>query len=151
MEEGVKQGVKLGTFGLGELENGNPVCRFFKEDAVVSFSEDEILVKDNVCVAQRLAPGTTTAEIPVGPFEPGKGEAEWSKPPEVTEKVMTELTLKFGIPRGKVSQIMGVLNFLQNKYHSLDMEITAREGSMSEKEYSEKVKEALRQLGIHIE
>ena len=108
-------------------------------------------MKDNVCISQRIAAGAASTEIPVGPFEAGKGEAQWSKPPEVTEKVMTELTLKFGIPRGKVSQIMGVLNFLQNKYHSLDMEITAREGSMSEKEYSEKVKEALRQLGIDIE
>jgi hypothetical protein len=148
MEEGVKQGVKIGTFGLGELEDGTPVCRFFKEDASVSFGENEVLMKESLCIAQRQASGAATSTIPVGPFDPGKGEAQWTTPSAVSEETMNELTLRFGIPRGRVSQIMGVMNYLQSKFQSLDIELTARDGSLSQKEYSEKVKEALRQLGV---
>ena len=37
-----------------------------------------------------------------------------------------ELSLRFRVPRGKVSQIMGMMNFLQSKFQSLDVELTAR-------------------------
>src|SRR5207249_10403243 len=108
LEEGVRHGVKLGTFGLGELVDGTPSCRFFKEDASVSFSDNEVLVSDTLCISQRQAPGVETTVIPVGPFEAGTGQAQWTKPPEISEKVMNELTIRFGVPRGKVSQIMGI-------------------------------------------
>jgi hypothetical protein len=46
---------------------------------------------------------------------------------------------------------MGMMNFLQSKFQSLDVELTAREGSLSDEEYASKIKEALRQLGVSLE
>ncbi len=54
-------------------------------------------------------------------------------------------------PRGKISQIMGVMNFLQSKFQSLEMEIRAKDGSVTENEYADKIKEAMKQLGIDLD
>jgi hypothetical protein len=83
--------------------------------------------------------------------QPGGAEAQWSKSSEIGAKVLKELELKFTVPRGKISQLMGVMHYLQSKFQSLEMQIRAKEGSMSEDEYSSKIKEALRQLGIEID
>ena len=58
------------------------------------------------------------------------------------------MDLEFVVPRGKVSQIMGVMNLLQSKYQSLRITIRATDGSMSQDDYINKIKESLRQLGI---
>jgi hypothetical protein len=81
----------------------------------------------------------------------GEAEAQWTKSSEVSVKLLKELELKFKVPRGKISQLMGVMHYLQSKFQSLEMEIRAKDGSMCEDEYSNKIKEALRQLGIEIE
>jgi hypothetical protein len=46
---------------------------------------------------------------------------------------------------------MGVMNYLQSKFETLDVEIKAKGGSLSEEEYSSKIREALRQLGVRFE
>jgi len=147
------QGVKQGLFGLGELqEDGKAVCRYFKEDATISFSESEFLIKENICNAQRQAQATS-AEAPAMPVETAVAQPERTKTaePGVGVGVMRDLTLRFNIPRGKVSQIMGIMNFLQSKFQLLEMELRARNGTLSEEDYSNKIKEALRQLGIDVE
>jgi len=149
IDESIKEGVKTGLFGLGELHgDGTVVCRFFKEEPLIASTENEVLLKESVCVAQRQG-------IVVEPVEAitqiGEAEAQWMKSSEISAKMMNELELKFKIPRGKISQLMGVMHFLQSKFQSLEMEIRAKDGSMSEDEYSNKIKEALRQLGIEIE
>src|SRR5260370_41458100 len=91
----------------------------------------------------------------VGPFLPGTGSAQLSSAQTEGAAAVVEgkneLSLRFRVPRGKVSQIMGMMNFLQSKFQSLDVELTAREGSLSEEEYASKIKETLRQLGITVE
>ncbi len=46
---------------------------------------------------------------------------------------------------------MGVMNFLQSRFRSLEMEIKAKDGSLSEEQFKNKIKEALKQLGIDLE
>jgi hypothetical protein len=58
------------------------------------------------------------------------------------------VSLKFTVPLGKVSQVMGMMNFLQNKFKILRITINAIEGSISNEEYESKIKETLRQLGL---
>ncbi len=58
------------------------------------------------------------------------------------------MSLKFTVPLGKVSQVMGMMNFLQNKFKILRITINAIEGSISNEEYESKIKETLRQLGL---
>jgi hypothetical protein len=59
--------------------------------------------------------------------------------------------LRFLIPRGKVASIMGVMNFLQSKFDTLEIELIASEGRISEHDYEEKIKEAFSQMGIRLE
>jgi hypothetical protein len=148
LEEGIRLGVKQGFFGLGEMqEDGSINCRFFREEPTVSFSDSEVLIKDSVCLAQRQMPQPTAEPAPTA----GEAGVKWSRPSEISAKLMSELELKFKVPRGKISQIMGVMNYLQSKFQSLEMEIRAREGSLSEDDYANKIREALKQLGIEIE
>jgi hypothetical protein len=126
------------------------VCRYFKEDATVSLSDSEVLIRDSLCLpqvvsrqgetGQSLSPIVGTSGIIAGtPHIPG-----------ICPKLLNQLVLKFNVPRGKIPQIMGVINFLQSKFQSLAMEIKASNGSLSESEFADKIKEALQQLGIEI-
>lgn|GEM_PF-6182211 len=43
------EGVKNGLFGLGTLENGKPKCNYFKESPNVYLSDNEIIIKKEIC------------------------------------------------------------------------------------------------------
>jgi len=45
---------------------------------------------------------------------------------------------------------MRIISFLQARFESIEIELKAKNGSISEQEYEEKVKEAFRQLNIII-
>jgi len=68
-----------------------------------------------------------------------------------TAKGIPEIQITINVPRGQVSQIMGLMNFLQQKYQFLGLQIRATDGTMSEAELADHVKEILRQLGINPE
>src|SRR5208283_5155709 len=45
IDESIREGVKTGLFGLGELQgDGTVVCRFFKEDPLIASTETEVLL-----------------------------------------------------------------------------------------------------------
>jgi len=54
------------------------------------------------------------------------------------------------IPKGKVSQLLGLLNYMQTKYDKIEVKISASDGSMKKEEFENKIKEALRQMGIEV-
>ena len=68
-----------------------------------------------------------------------------------TTKEIPEIQITIDVPRGQVSQKMGLMNFLQQKYQSLDLQIRATNGTMSEAELTDHIKETLKQLGINPE
>jgi hypothetical protein len=86
---------------------------------------------------------------------PGTKEkpAEWGSDtavmPGIAEK--DKVCLRFQVPKGKVAQIMGVMNLLQNKFGCLEIEIIATDGQISEQDYEDKIKESFRQLGIEVD
>ena len=45
----IKEGVKKGLFGIGEIEDGSPVCRYFKTEILPALVEEEILIKAELC------------------------------------------------------------------------------------------------------
>lgn len=45
---------------------------------------------------------------------------------------------------------MGVMNLLQTKFETLQIELSARDGTISEQDYEDKIKEAFRQMGIEL-
>jgi hypothetical protein len=152
-EESIIQGVKQGLFGLGELNEAGDaaVCRFYKEDAQVSWGESEAIIKDSVCVAQLLQPQAGSG-APAGagpmPVTASAGTATGGSIGPRTSKTLDHVDLEFFVLRGKVAQIMGIINLLQSKYRSLRITIKATEGSMSQDDYVNKIKESLRQLGV---
>jgi len=162
-QEGIAQGVKQKLFGLETLEEGRPVCRYFgpEEEPFVQLTSDEVIIQAEVCQAQweaKLPPphkppegsmGKTVAEDTGGEeiVPPEIGKPEGKKGPEGTRR---QLRLRFNVPKGEVSSLMGVMNLLQYRFGRLEVTLAAEAGEMSEQEYEDKILEAFRQLGIEI-
>ena len=77
-------------------------------------------------------------------------EVEWEKP-GVQAKLRDRVDLRFQVPKGKVANIMGVMNLLQSKFESLEIELSASDGGITEQDYEDKIKETFRQLGIEVD
>lgn len=158
-EAGIAEGVRKGLFGLGEVEGDQPVCRYFKEEPSISFTDDEILVKAEVCEVQRAAqagqviypPEQATPGQPIG--EPSQaqisGQPTLAPATPATGKYQ-QLRFSFVVPKGKVSSLMGVFNYLQSRFNRLELSVSVDEGQLTDQEYEDKVKEAFRQMGIDI-
>ena len=107
--------------------------------------ENEVIIRNSICITQKEPRGGRSSAPP----EPGiKDDQEEGAPVGPTSRGKDYVTLKFEVPRGKVSQIMGMVNFLQSKFEKLEVTISAKEGSITAEEYENKIKETLRQLGI---
>jgi hypothetical protein len=166
-EKGIGEGVRQGLFGLGELADGRPVCRFFKQSAPVALAGSEVIIREDLCALLEeekkdlTAPvyGSVTGGINAGIAETGAAEAaleviskERTPGERAREKPASrrEICLRFAIPKGKVASIMGVINLLQSKFDSLEIELLASNGEISEQDYEDKIREAFRQLGVAI-
>lgn len=152
IEDSIRQGVKQGLFGLGEQKEAGSevVCRFFNEEPQINFGETEIIIKDILCIPEVKITGTTTPQTVITII----------KKPEKTElqtltvsgsNDLTELKFGFEVPRHKISQVMFIMNYLESKFQALHVVITAKDGLLTEEDYSSKIKEALRQLGVSLE
>ena len=145
-ESGIREGVEQGLFGLGELDDGKPVCRYFKERPMsIALSGNEVIIREDICIAQEISlivepPPVVPPPVVPPPVVP-------PPPPEGRN----EVSLKFTIPKGQVSGIMGVMNLLQLNFNNLQIELRATDGKMSEQDYEDKIKEAFDQLGIDLE
>ncbi len=150
VREAISQGVKLGLFGLGELsiDEATVTCRYFKEDATPEFGETEVIVKDTVCVLQKQAGEAEPIPFPVGKVEGADATTSAAPISRGSNRALSSVTLEFEVPRGKVSQLMGMMSFLQSKFQELHISVKATEGSISEEDYLNKIKETLKQLGI---
>ena len=143
-ESGIREGVEQGLFGLGELEDGKPVCRYFKErPSSIAFSGSEVIIREDICIAQKKMRLKEPPEPIAPPLVPPKPPG-LKPPPDERDSVR----LKFTIPKGKVSGLMGVMNLLQSNFDNLQIELLATEGQMSDQDYEDKIKEAFVQLGI---
>jgi len=161
LQKALSEGVAKGIFGLGELEGEKPVCRYFKETADVGFSESEIIINENICKEQKFKEQVSVIEE--GAANLGKMKSETAQPERtgnqttstsaIPEKdLLTEVNLPtVKIPKGKVSDISRIINYLQTQFESISVKINATDGKISKQDYENKVKEALRQLGINVE
>ena len=163
IENSLQDGIKQGVFGVGHTSNDgkdDPVCLFFKEEASSSALDgNNIIISSKLCEllkagdvneaddgGPRTVQGSSGGGYVVGSDRRRSGD---ETPPLV--KFKDHVNLGFDIPRGKVSQIMGVMNLLHQRFERLHLQITASNGSINEDDYANKIKEALRQLGIRIE
>ncbi len=162
-ESGIRQGVEQGLFGLGALEDGKPVYRYFKEYPVlVALADSELLIREDICIAQKEAeeekerrkngggalPTGSTAETGIKEEEGGIGPD--IAPSQPVSSGRKEVRLQFTVPKGQVSGLMGVMNLLQLNFDTLQIELRAAGGEMSEQDYEDKIREAFAQLGIDV-
>jgi hypothetical protein len=162
-EQGIAEGVRQGLFGLGALEDDQPVCHYFKERPLVGLSGSEVIIRAGVCQVQRETEVRPGDEIPgaaegVAVRETDVGVAEVSTEATGVEVVEHErkgglqhLRLRFTVPKGKVSGLMGVMNLLQHKFNRLEVALAAEEGEISEQDYEDKIREAFRQMGVEVQ
>jgi len=153
LEQGIVEGVQMGLFGLGELEEDSPKCLYFKEYPTVSFTGNEILIKDSICIEQKkqrseLLEGKQLYEDVPETETPVKIGEQDNKDTEVSVEGKKQLRLKFHVPKGKVASVMGVMNLLQSKFNTLEIELSARDGEISKQDLEDKIGETFRQLNI---
>ncbi len=133
-------------FGLGELDGDKPVCRYFKESATVAFSGNEVLLRDEFCKEPTVEPPVQKDGPPTQPKPEPPPEPPVSPPPTGKNVV----NLSFNLPKGKVSGLLGILNFLQNNFDELRLEIHASSGYVTDEDYEDKIKEAFHQMGVEV-
>lgn len=145
LEVSIKEGVAQGLFGLGEIKNGKEIPVYWKKEPTIGFGESEILIDKSICERELER---TPEEI----LEEGRIKTETLYNEKERKESISRLELPLiKIPKGKVSQILGLLNYLQSKFDSIEIKIVAEEGVIKKEDYENKIKEALRQLGIEIE
>ena len=154
-DTGIAEGVRQGLFGLGEIKDEKPLCRYFKAECSVAFTDNEILIKAEICLAQAAAQNDQVNLVQGTMLSGAVNEAGTSaSAPAVTPPTTgryQQLNFNFTVPKGKVASLMGVLNYLQSKYDHMDVSLHLDKGQMTEQEYEDKVKEAFRQMGIKID
>lgn len=153
LEQGIHEGVHMGLFGLGELENDKPICRYFKVLPTIAFSGNEVMINEALCREQQKKEEISVQAITQQEISemPGPGYETMKKEPDFKAKTKNKVQLRFHVPKGKISNIMGVMNLLQNKFETLQIELIACDGNISEQDYEDKIKEAFRQMGIELD
>jgi hypothetical protein len=155
----IAEGVRQGLFGLGELdETGQPQCRYFKEEVTPALQGREVLIREDLCIQQKaqnapaaVAPsietgGAAVRETAVTAAAPITG---WQVAPAQSGR--SRLRIRFSLPLGKASSLLGLFNFLQSRFGKLHITVEAAEGQISEAEIEDKVRETFRQIGAEAE
>lgn len=177
----IREGVKQGLFGLGELQDGKPYFRYFKVETNPMLVEGEILIREDLCRPEGLPPERFQELIDkVGKC---KTEGELSKVeeeaatynlsveqreqlnaaiekrlgeirgPEPPKDTYQTIRLKLNVPSGRLSDIVRTVGYLKTKFNSVDVkvEINTHNGEISRSDYEDKIKEAITQSSIEIE
>ncbi len=151
----IRNGVRQGLFGLGELEGDNVVCRFYKEDCSVALIRNEVIIAEKLCKKETELKEPSYAQ-PTSTVQQNKvnecvlAQKSTAVPEQVELFTRKELKMKFEVPLGRVADISRVLSYLQTKFHRIEMRIYATEGSITEDEYANRVSETFHQLGIDL-
>ncbi|MGC8965799.1 MAG: ATP-binding protein, partial [Caldimicrobium sp.] len=153
--EGIKEGVVRGLFGFGYLKAGKPICEKIKETPEITFSEEEVIIKPELCREKEEIEEEKEAkslEIDEKILPTVKEGTEGGSQENVLEPKVNRIKLKLDVPVGQISTIARIVNFLGNKFNECKIEITinVRDGEIGVLEYQDKIKEALIQSGIKI-
>jgi len=172
----IKEGVKQGLFGIGYIENNEPICTHFKEELFNEILERKIIIKPDLCSPKTITKPLQQKEN-IENKEKEKIEKEIQKEKiqlEEKDKIKNELRkdkdesqnknfskgecyngikIRLRIPTGKFSDVIGVVNYIKSKFKQVDiiLELLAKDGEITSSEYQDKIEEALHQARITIE
>ena len=148
----IGEGVREGIFGLGAEIDGKLEQYYFKEDVPpeeINLTGSEVLITAALCKLPK-SPGGTDVES-------SADREDGEKPTEVVPPVppsgphgRKKVHLKFQVPAGKVYETTQVLAVLQERFSTIELEVTAAAGEISESDYQNSVLEAFDQLGIEV-
>jgi len=139
---------------IDDIERGSdkPICRYFKKTPSIALSDNEVIIDEALCEEEGGGKGPTdkgpTDKGPIGEGPIGEGPTTDKGPTDKDHPTLDKINLKFQVPSGRISDIMGIMNLLQSKFDTLEIELTAKGGEISEQDYKDKIEEALRQMGI---
>ena len=143
----IQDGVQQGMFGLGEFINDEKKVHYYKQNPDVALSENEILIDEEICKREIEQPKPHAGSYyPEQEEENGEGEGDSNVAEPKEDLKMPSVEINLDLPKGKVSSLLGIMNYLQSKFDNLEIKITAKNGSISRQEYEDKIEEALRQL-----
>ncbi len=167
LKESIKKGVKEGLFGVGRIEDGKPLCRYFKEDFEPKIEEGEIIIRRELCKPEtkQIILSEEEASYKYKSREPERYESNEKREKGLVqahsssdqEKSIEEkherIRLKLNVPAGKISTIAGMINIIRQRFNTLNIivEIYAEDGTMTITEYEDKIKETIYQSGIIVE
>ncbi len=146
MEESIKEGVRQGIYGLGEVKDNKQIPVYWKKEPSVGFSDTEMLIDAAICQKEL---GAAREEV-----QPEEQVIKTETIIDRTSKkeLISSLELPLmPIPKGKVAQILGLLNYIQTKFNNVEIKITASDGAIEKDDYENKIKEALKQMGIDLD
>ncbi|KEQ56705.1 ATPase AAA protein [Marine Group I thaumarchaeote SCGC AAA799-B03] len=154
VEQAIIDGVFKGEFGIGTLENGNPVPKLIKKQTRVSFDPGEIIIQASLFVEEPVSEffcddcghKTSTQEEldehkKSHSTEPGGGEGG-SMPDDSIEN----LDFGFTIPEGQINNVSTMLLKIASHYKNLKLKVEASDGKMTKHDL-DLIKETLSQIG----
>jgi guanylate kinase len=153
--DSIKQGVSLGVFGVGVLLDDKPVCKWFEESIPELTYGDEYIIEASVCRSQkeeerkmRIEMGPEGSQPPITPTTDNGGIQEPPLGGGTPSKFKQTVNIDLTIPKGRTSNLVGLLNLLQHHYQDVSISIKAKNGQMTEQDYEDKIMETLRQMGV---
>lgn len=156
LKKAIMEGVDRGDFGLGDVIDGNIVCKFYKKQSEVTFSDTEAIIAKNICEEQiekeiKDAKRENFVAEPEGsiPYREHKEESDEKSIIQSPYPIKNTLRLNlYDIPKGKLSDIMRMISGLQSKFNKISLTINASDGGISEQDFENSILETIRQLGI---
>ena len=147
-ETAIREGVRTGTFGLGEKIGDEIIPRVFRQElSTITLGDNEILIQASLCTRLIVEPP---------PSDPPDGSEDVDTPDDGTDSSLPDreskkaISIRFTLPRGKVSDVAPYLSQLQSNFQNMQLELKASNGEISPDAYEE-LKENLRALGIEVE
>ncbi len=158
-ENGIAEGVRQGLFGLGKLdEHGQPRCHYFKEECTPALQNGEVLIQPQICEQQKAqtrvaypSPGIASSARNVADAAPVVASTVIQHTTSRSPTTRSTLRLRFILPLGKASDLFGLLRLLQERFRRLEITLEASDGTITEAEIEDKVRETFRQMGTDVD
>jgi hypothetical protein len=166
---------------LGILDNGEVICKYYKVDFLEEDFDNLIFINSKLCISKKFLTDKdfefykeeiekTENKEPLSSLEEeicSYELDEWKKElvNEIDKKlyftssikqpknVIKKLHLKLKIPKGKLGDVAKTLNYINQKFDKVELElkIDATDGEISKSEYEDKIKKSFSQSGIEVE
>lgn len=131
----IKEGVKQGLFGVGDIENEKPMCRHFRLEFSPELVEGEILIKAELCL-------TKPEGISDDEFQSCITKIQQSKTNEAIEKIKEEIAdytlsskqkekLENEIKK-KRDELESIAPPSKDKYHNINLKLNVPSGKLSD-------------------